>query len=361
MLDGKLEQMISDIVEGSFSQTGILSQIKSGQRKDKLNNIKYSAWNSTKQTLKDLGNDMLNDKGKKINYIGHKWDEHAETGQKVKKYDTKGEETGANKYMERVILVVKRMLKKLRRGPISTLEVALDILDIFLAEYDNWNKLYYNGSTIKWYVKSGTSFKAKLNLLYKRLDQCFAVMPPWFLQTLNLLARTWKGFKGTKLPYNMTMLNSNTAYNYVHEYTFKMLDDYNDHKSGKDKVPHLTDKDIKQPKHWYNRLALSALKSKLVGALQIDTKERAETLRKNTATLRRMGVERSVLEKRNSANKILERLSSLFNDLAPTLGGWTKELSHILKNREMTRAERGLAKKMKRNKSKVDWRAEGAT
>merc|ERR1711964_810299 len=86
---------------------------------------------------------------------------------------------------------------------------------------------------------------------------------------------------------------------------------------------------------------LKTCKWKLLGATQINSKHRIETMRKNKATLRRMGVEQSQLEKRTSANRVLERLARLFNNLAPTLGGWAKELSGILENRELRRVDHG--------------------
>merc|ERR1711964_586134 len=349
MIDGKLEQLLSDIVEGSFSQTGVMNTIKSGQEKDQLNNIKYSTWNSTKQTLKDMGNDILNDDDGKVNYLGHKFDEDAETGKRI------NTAIGQNKYISRCMLVLERMQKKLRTQPISVLEITLDVLHEFCLEFDKWNTAYYTGGTIKWYFQN-LPFKQKSQLLHHRLDQCFAVMPPWFLQTMNLTVRTLKALKDTKLPYKLSVLNDSTSYNFVSQYLFEMLDDYTDQKSQK-KVPRVTDKNRRQPADWYLR---AILKWKLLGATQINSKHRIETMRKNKATLRRMGVEQSQLEKRTSANRVLERLARLFNNLAPTLGGWAKELSGILENRELRRVDHGLEKRLKSNKDGSDWRAEGA-
>merc|ERR1712034_269967 len=103
-----------------------------------------------------------------------------------------------------------------------------------------------------------------------------------------------------------------------------------------------------------------AIKYKFLGKNEIEIKHRQETLRRNKNTFRRLGVNMRLIERNEGANRVLGSATKLFKTLAPTLGKWSHELSDILEQRERTRQNRGMEKKLPSNAPTSDWRAEGA-
>merc|ERR1712096_108862 len=330
-IDDKIENLLVKFITGSESQKGIMGEIKANLKKDPTANIKYSTMNTVKQGLKDFGNEILDDgEGKKINYLGTKWDKCPVTGRKI------GFVEGRS--IQRTHVVIQRMLELMRKGPISVFELTLSTLDEMLEAY----RKYARQGTLKFMLKS-LPFKNRVNVPYARLDQCFSVMPMWFLQVINISLNSLHIMKGTKLPYNLSLFSKPLIYGLFEDRDLKMIEDYGNGTPHNAHVPGL--KRHKDENGWFWSFMLKSLM-----ASNVSKDCRKEIRRKNRATLRKLGVEQSSLERLGSNNKVLGTIAKAVGKSTGKGSKWAQELSGILENRAEVRKANGYLEKFPKGK-----------
>lgn len=296
-----------------------MGQVKNSIKNNPKDPLKYSVYHSAKQTLKHMGNDYLNGGKGDVDYLGHTWKEDPETGMKFSEDDSTT--------MIRVHTIIKKALPRLRRGPVSVLEIALDSLDSLL---DNYFAFAKKGTFKK--ILGSLAFTRKANLLYARVDQCLAVMPLWFLQLLQIAAQTVKCLKNTKLPYNLMFINDSFTYTIFEERALKALQEYQKMRNPGTKMdPLVTEKEIKdseKPSWFWNLMLKTLLKS------NVSTANRKTIRAKNRETLRLAGISQGAFERATGANRVLVHLSSAIQSQAPQGKAWAKELSGMLEARQ---------------------------
>lgn len=329
-----IKNLFVKLITGSKSQKGIMGDIKHNLKKDPTANVKFSVVKTVKHGLADLGNELLNDDNEQVNYLSTQWDRCPETGRKIGRVEGRS--------IQRSHTIIKRMVELMRRGPISSFEITLSTLDEILEEY---RKFARKGS-LKFLLAS-VPFKNRVNILYARLDQCFSVMPLWFLQVMNITLNSLHIMKGTKLPYKLSLFNKPLVYGLFEDRALKMVDDYTMGKIPEDdggKMPGL--ERHADETGWFWSFMLKSLM-----ASNVSRDCRGEIRRKNQDTLRKMGIQHSSLDGLSSNNKILGSIAGAVQKTTGNGSKWALELSDILTNRATVRKANGYLEKFPKGKT----------